>query len=242
MKFGRPVVHADVDEDPANPAMLRATYSIDGVTRTSPNFPRKSFGYARVVKRDVQQYLGSVQKHVVLVKVWRAEAARESPLLEKVLARGVAGALGIVASFALIVAIVLNLIGLDSEALTPAIPVLLVTNVALSGMTAAGIILYRALARRSEPLETTTGWTMVRLGPVVIVLAVSLLLLNNAIPDWETPQIRAFLTMAGLIVSIVGAFLSSYWNTWRWTAVEEIQRQNRIARDVVDHFEFRNPV
>jgi hypothetical protein len=243
--FPRRVVHVRVHENPfpaGGDETRLALYTIRNHPHGLPFKPR-SFRYSDAIKKDVRGHLSWISGLFVVVKIWRADGVTESPKPERYIGRTIAlliflltVAVTAVSLFFLWVELQNVLMPtttrLEEDDLSPAVLAVLNGNVATAGATAAAIIGIRAL-KFSEPFETTTGWVACHLGPVVLALILNLALLQGWF-GWDTAAIKAVIAPWALIASIAATAVTAGFSTLRWTAIEEIQRQKPVAREVAD--------
>lgn len=247
------VVHVRVHENPfpaGGEETPLALYRIRNQPHGLPFKPR-SFFYSDAINKDVRSHFSRISWPFLVVKVWRADDVTESPKVERYISRAVALLLFVAAVAGTAVALFFQWIELQNVLtptttlgeegdLSPAVLAVLYGNVAIAGATAAGVIGIRVL-KFSEPFETTKGWTASHLGPVVVALILNLALINGWF-SWDTAAIKAMLAPLGLLASIAAATITASLSTLRWTAIEEIQRQKPLAREVADWLHRRKVV
>lgn len=245
--FRRKVVHVQVVQNHAviDQRNHLARYTVNGHLEELPFAGPKPLGYSSEIKKHVRGHFSPLKKWFVVIKVWRQDEVKQSHKRERwigwVMASSVVMGGGIITVLALSnLVLQLQMSSVDDSGTQSetAIQVVLLGNIAVSAATAAGIYLIRAL-RFSEPFDTSFGWVAKNLGPVVVVLAFNGALLYGFVPNWETPELKALLTAAGLIGSVTAAFFAAVLSTLRWTAIEELQRKSLRARHIADWLEKR---
>lgn len=243
--FHRPVVHVRVHENPFPAGGDETRLALYEIRNRPYGLPFKPvpFRYSDAIKKDVRSHLPWLTALFVVIKVWRVDGVTESPKRERYVAQPLALFVLLVTMF--ITAISLGFLWIElqnvlsptpvhyeEDDLSPAVLAVLNGNVATAGATAAAIIGVRVL-KFSEPFETTAGWVASHLGPVVIALALNLALIQGWF-GWDTLPIKAMIAPWALIVSLTATAITAGLSTLRWTAIEEIQRQKPVAREVAD--------
>lgn len=250
----KPVVHVDVNENvpsPAHPETRVATYEIAGQTQSSFYFTPKSFWYSAILVNHVKDSLtGTLPGNEIkraLVKVWRADDVKTSPKFEISVAR-VIWALLALQVLALISLIIWGLL-IPQETVEQYFP-----GAALAAVTANAAFFFGQLTVRisklGDPFEYTTKRTILAgISTVVGILLNSSVLVIFVFPGilpaviiQHAEDLKRFMGIAGLVLTIIGAGISGAFDTFKWAIVEEVQRRSKHARDVIDIIERRNSV
>lgn len=243
--FHRPVVHVRVHENPFPAGGDKTRLALYRVSNRHYGLPFKPapFRYSSAIKKDVRSHLSWLTALFVVIKIWRVDGVTEGPRIERHIARPLA--LLVLLLTMCITAISLGFLWIELQnisspvpiqyeenGLSPAVLAVLNGNVATAGATATAIIGVRVL-RFSEPFETTAGWVACHLGPVVVALVINLALIRGWF-GWDTAAIKAMIAPWALIISLTATGITAGLSTLRWTAIEEIQRQKPLAREVAD--------
>lgn len=250
------VVHVDVTQIPLTPGKHRGTYKFS--TDPSASAPRKvefqvrPFRYSEVARAKIMEelthltHLTKRQRKRTQIKLWRNDTASNRSDTEYTIVSAL--------NWVLLVEILLILAAAvwyaflsqpDAEKIMP--------GAALASIAASVAFLLGNLAARNSkqaaPFEYTKeqirSFVIFVAGGVLLAVAVYAKLPELLLPDELkvlTDVTQRILAILSFITTAVGAALSGALDVAKWIIIEEFQRKNETARELVDALEPRERV
>lgn len=197
----------------------------------------KPLVYSRELRKAVKKDLKANGIGRSAICVWRGSNARDIPAKEKWVARGVL--FFMIFAMLLLTASILVIQFIDLRDGKPPLDsagLLAAINAAIAGATGLGVFLARS-HKFSDPIEVTTTWLLINLGPVMLVMLYNMILVYGFFEF--TRRMDIILAMIGWIAAAATSVMSAAFSTLRWTSIERIQSDYPTVRPFVDEIRFR---